>query len=195
MTSLPTPDQVRQLLRERSSIYPPMYTDTPVDREIVEDLLQNATWAPNHRKTEPWRFKVFRGAARQQLADALTTAYRRKTDETTFSEKKFKKLATNPLKADTIIAICMQRDLEESLPEWEELAAVAMAVQNLWLSATAHGLGGYWSSPSLLINELDDFLALETGERCYGFFYLAHHQAPTLARERQALPTKVVWRE
>lgn len=195
MTHLPTPDQVRKLLRERSSIYPPMYTDTPIERSVIEDILENANWAPNHRKTEPWRFKVFRGNARQQLANALSSAYRNKTTDATFSEKKFKKISTNPLKADTVIVLCMQRDPDESLPEWEELAAVAMAVQNLWLSATAYGLGGYWSSPSSLINEINDFLELSAGERCYGFFYLANHQAPALPRERKPLANKVTWKE
>lgn len=192
MSELPNPEKVSALLRSRSSIFPAMYTDEQISDEIIQDLLENANWAPNHKKTEPWRFKVIQGAARQRLADFLGTTYRSITPQESFSEMKMKKLATNPIKANTVIAICMQRDPAESLPEWEELAATAMAVQNLWLSATAHGLGGYWSSPGLIAH-LGPFLGLAEGERCLGLFYLAHHQAPELPRERGDINEKVQW--
>ena len=192
MNNLPSPEQVRALLRSRSSIFPAMYTDKPISEEMLRDLLENANWAPNHKQTEPWRFKVIRGAARQRLADFLGSTYQRITPQDSFSEMKLKKLSTNPIKADTVIAICMQRDPAESLPEWEELGATAMAVQNLWLAATAHGLGGYWSSPGL-IAYLGPFLNLAEGERCLGLFYLAHHQATEIPRERGVINDKVQW--
>jgi nitroreductase len=192
MSELPSPEKVNALLRSRSSIFPAMYTDEPISDEIIQDLLENANWAPNHKKTEPWRFKVIRGAARQRLADFLGSTYQRVTPQESFSEQKLKKLSTNPIKADTVIAICMQRDPAESLPEWEELAATAMAVQNLWLTATAYSLGGYWSSPGLIAH-LGPFLNLAEGERCLGLFYLAHHRAPEIPRERGDIAAKVEW--
>jgi nitroreductase len=194
MKQIPSPEEVRALLRGRSAIFPPLYTSEPISREIIEDLLENANWAPTHKKTEPWRFKVIRGAARQRLADFLQATYQAVTPAEAFSEKKFEKLGQNPVKSDTVIAICMQRDPAASLPEWEELAAVAMAVQNLWLTATAYGLGGYWSSPQLM-DHAQEFLDLQEGERCYGLFYLGHHRAPELLRERGPLADKVVWLE
>lgn len=195
MSKLPSPAETTALLRQRSSIYPPMYTAAPIERTIIEEMLENASWAPNHRKTEPWRFKVFRGAARQRLADFMSSWYRANTPIEAFKEKKYQKLQMNPVKADTVIAICMQRDPQESLPEWEELAAVAMAVQNLWLTATAYDLGGYWSSPGFMTSAADDFLQLAPGERCYGLFYVAHHQAPDIPRERKTLASSVTWLE
>lgn len=43
-----------------------------------------------------------------------------------------------------MVAICMRRQAlpEKVMPEWEEMCAVASAVQNLWLAATAHGIAG-----------------------------------------------------
>ena len=47
--------------------------------------------------------------------------------------------------ASCLIAICLRRQPRN--PEWEEVAAVACAVQNLHLMATAlPGVCGYWSS-------------------------------------------------
>ena len=192
MSNIPSPEAVRSLLRNRSSIFPAMYTDEPVDDAIIQDMLENANWAPNHKKTEPWRFKVIKGNARNRLAEVLSSTYKSITSTESFSEKKFNKLSKIPMRAGAIIAICMQRDPNESLPEWEELAAVSMAVQNMWLTATSYGLGGDWSSPGL-IKHLGEFLGLEEGERCLGLFYLAHHNAPEIPRERGAIEEKVEW--
>src|SRR3712207_1637847 len=42
----------------------------PVPRELVERILASAVHAPNHRITEPWRFHVFTGRGRGELARA-----------------------------------------------------------------------------------------------------------------------------
>jgi len=187
-----SPKNLKNLIRSRRSIYPPMYIDEAIDEEIIKEMLENANWAPNHKKTEPWRFKIYRSAARQKLADWLSSTYKERMPVDKFSEKKFQKLSTNPVKSDTVIAIIMQRDPDEQLPEWEELAAVAMAVQNLWLTATAYGLGAYWASPGLLAHA-GDFMNLKSGERCYGLFYLAHHNAPEFPGIRKDIEEKVEW--
>lgn len=187
-----SPTALKTLIRNRRSIYPPMYIDKPIDEDVIKEMLENANWAPNHKKTEPWRFKVYRGGARQGLANWLSSTYKAKMSPEAFSEKKFHKLSVNPIKSDTVIAIIMQRDPDEQLPEWEELAAVAMAVQNLWLTATAHGLGAYWASPGLLAHA-DDFMKLKPGERCYGLFYVAYHKAPELPGIRKDISEKVEW--
>jgi nitroreductase len=171
-----------------------MYTDEPVDEAIIREMLENANWAPNHKKTEPWRFKVFRGEGLQRLGAFLGERYQATTLPEKYSEIKHRKMSTNPTRAGAIIAIIMQRDPEARLPEWEEIAAVATAVQNMWLTATAYGLGGYWSSPNTITEHAADFLGLREGERCLGIFYLAHHRAPAdMPRERGDIADKVEW--
>ena len=66
-----TPDQINQLIRNRRSVFPPMFTDQPIDKAIIKQLLENANWAPTHRFTEPWRFKVLRNNAKQRLGQFL----------------------------------------------------------------------------------------------------------------------------
>ena len=41
------------------------------------------------------------------------------------------------------------------VPEWEEIAAVSMAVQNMYLTCTANNIGCYWSSPKI-VDHLND---------------------------------------
>jgi nitroreductase len=38
--------------------------ERPVPREVIDDLIALAVTAPNHYRTNPWRFVVLTGAAR-----------------------------------------------------------------------------------------------------------------------------------
>ena len=189
-----TPDQLNTLLRNRRSIFPASYIDKPIPRQVVEEVLENANWAPTHRLTEPWRFKVFQGKALQSLSDYLAQWYKVNTPPEAFSEVKYKKTQKKPLQSACVIAICMQRDPKDRVPEWEEIAAVACAVQNMWLTCTAHQVGCYWSSPKSIL-EATAFLQLQPGERCLGLFYMGYHNMPEVPGKRQPIAEKVVWVE
>lgn len=187
-------ENTTQIIRERRAIFPATFTDTPVADEIVERMLENANHAPTHRRTEPWRFRVITGTKRADLGDLMARIYKKTTSEEQFSERKHKKRQQTPRKCSHIIAICMLRDPAESLPEWEEVAATAMAVQNLWLTASAEGCGGYWSTPKLIEHpELEAFLQLKEGERCLGFFYMGNHEMPKVAAQRGPIEEKSIW--
>ncbi len=79
----------------------------------------------------------------------------------------------------------MRRDLNKSIPEWEEIAATAMAVQNIWISCVNSEIGGYWSTPKGC-EKLDKFLNLNLEERCLGLFYLGVHEST----QERVLPRK-----
>ncbi|MEO1263722.1 MAG: nitroreductase [Bacteroidota bacterium] len=187
-----TPSQVSELIRKRRSVFPKSYTGSPISREIVEEVLENANWAPTHKMTEPWRFKVMAGGGLERLSQFLSSYYKENTPPEKFSEIKFKKLKNNPLKASCIIAICMKRDEQERIPEWEELAAVGCAVQNMYLTCAAYDIGCYWSSTKAAL-QANDFLGLEEGERCLGLFYMSYHNAPDIPRKRTPVAEKTAW--
>ncbi|MGV3664360.1 MAG: nitroreductase family protein [Prosthecobacter sp.] len=167
-------DQVSALIRHRRSIKPvDMDAGRGVDRAVLTQVLEDATWAPNHGMTEPWKFVVHQGAARQRLADTMQHVYRETTPAGEFREDKMKKMGENPLLAPVVIACVMERRGGAKIPEIEELEAVACALQNLQLSATAAGLGCYWSSPPLLgTREFAQWLQLGAEDRCVGLIYL-----------------------
>ncbi|MCB0586246.1 MAG: nitroreductase, partial [Phaeodactylibacter sp.] len=150
-------EQTNQLIRSRRAIFPNTYTEEPIPDEVIKEILENANWAPTHKRTEPWRFKVFRGEARRRLGEYLARWYKENTPSDKYLDRKYDKALNNPQRSSCVIAICMQRDPEERVPEWEELASVASAVQNMWLSCTAYGIGCYWSSPRSIL-EADEFL-------------------------------------
>lgn len=182
---------IEALIRRRRSVFPDQYNERPIARETLERLLEAANWAPTHKKTEPWRFKVLHGAeSRERLGAFLRDKYL----ETNPKPQQFtaKKLYNNPVKSGAVIAICMQRDPQEGLPEWEEVAAVAMAVQNMWLACTELGIGSYWSSPGL-IKFMGEFFDLAPGERCLGFFYMGYYDETPQDSTRGPVADKTSW--
>lgn len=178
------------LIKKRRSVFPAQYNDKPITKADIEKILEAANWAPTHKKTEPWRFRVLQGESKEKLGLFLSLKYM----ETDLKPKEFKvkKLMENPKKSAVVIAICMQRDPMKSVPEWEEIAATAMAVQNMWLCCTEMGIGCYWSSPGL-IKYMDEFFELNEGEQCLGFFYMGYYDGEVPEVTRGPIADKVVW--
>ena len=183
--AVPSLAETSALIRHRRSIKPvDMDAARPVGRELIEHLLEDATWAPSHGLTEPWRFRVFTGESpRKDLADTLQRIYREVTPPSLFQDDKFKKMGENPLLAPVVIACWMERSGGDKIPEMEEIEAVACALQNLMLAATAAGLGSFWSSPPLLESRpFKHWLGIREEDRCVGLVYLGW------PREDRALP-------
>jgi nitroreductase len=189
-----TPEQVNNLIRTRRSIYPQMLIDKPIADEIVWELLKNANFAPTHKMTQPWRFKVFTADAKGRFGQFLADTYKATTSPEKFKESKYTKTLKKSQQAYAMIAICMKRDENEAIPEVEETNAVACAVQNIWLSAHAYGIGMYWSSPKFIYTQTaNDFLGLKPGESCLGVIYMGYHEMPELPANRTPIEEKVEW--
>ena len=189
-------EQATELIRNRRSIYPAHYSDEEVGQWIIEEMLENANWAPTHRLTEPWRFVVFTGNGLKKLANFQSELYKKKaTGEGNFDELKFEKLATKPMKASHIIAIGMARDPKASVPEVEELSAVAMAVQNMYLTATAHRVGCYWGSGGVTYyEEAKPFFGLNVDDKLLGFLYIGNVKSDNWPQgKRNPIGEKVTW--
>ncbi|MDB4291872.1 nitroreductase [Maribacter sp.] len=181
---------ILDLIKKRRSVFPASYNDEPIAKADIEKILEAANWAPTHKKTEPWRFKVLQGASQEELGMFLSKKYQEVDPKP--KQIKIKKLLENPAKAGALIAICMQRDAKECVPEWEEVAAVAMAVQNMWLCCTELGIGSYWSSPGL-IKYMGEFFDLNEGEKCLGFFYMGYFDGEHMEGVRGPMSEKVMW--
>jgi len=164
---------ITETIRNRRALYPDAFNNQPIPRKEIEQVLETANWAPTHKRTEPWRFKIFyTEESREKLAAFLGTAYAKSVDSP--SDFKQKKMEQKALRSGCVIAICMQRDPKERIPEWEEIASVAMAVQNMLLTAHHLRIGTYWSSPAL-INYFGEHVSLDEGERCLGFMYMGKY--------------------
>lgn len=169
-------EEVNKIIRGRRSMFVAQFKENdPVDDAIIEEILENANWAPTHKLTEPWRFTVFTGEGLKKLGDFQAELYKERASKSgNFIEATYQKLKENPLKASHVIIIKMKRDLKANLPVMEEISAVAMAVQNMYLTASAHGLASYWGTGGMTFwPEAKEWLGLEEDDMMMGYFYVA----------------------
>jgi nitroreductase len=186
---------LKTLMEHRRSIKPSDFSDQRVKDSVVWEMLSNANWAPTHGMTEPWRFFVFADAARLRLGKRLAEIYLQVTPADDVKTAKADKLKTNAEQSSHLIVIAMKRQVSEKIPEIEEVEAVACAVQNLHLTATAFGIGGYWSSGNAICsNELRDELGLGSKDRVLGLFYIGYPKGEWPQGNRAPIEDKVVWK-
>ena len=100
---------ITDVIRRRRTIKPACYSDMSIDESVVREILENANWAPTHGQTEPWRFSVFTGDARQRLAAFLASTYKSITPPESFKPKKHEGMSRNAMLAPVVIAIGMKR--------------------------------------------------------------------------------------
>lgn len=104
----------------------------PVPRELLDELLDLARWAPNHHLTNPWRFRVLGPAALERLARAAGPEAAAKLE-----------------RAPTLIA-ATATSTGDPVQDEEDLCATACATYAVLLAAHARGLAGYWRTPAVL---------------------------------------------
>lgn len=88
----------------------------------------------------------------------------------------------------------MKKSTNKSIPEVEDIAAVACAVQNIYLSVTAYGLGGYWTTGGITYRpQAKSFFGLGEQDKLLGFFYIGHIAIPSTGATRLPLEEKISW--
>lgn len=187
--------EITEVIRNRRTIYPEMYSDRKVHREVIEDLLNNAIWAPSHGLTQPWRFKVFTDQGLVRLSDFQSSLYKELFTGEKYNDKKFEKLKNRPLLSSAVIAVSVKADPKGKIPFIEEIEATSCAIQNMHLTATAYGLGAFWASPKLISRpETKAFLNLEEEEECIALFYVGYPANPDWPKgQRKPLEYLTEW--
>jgi len=182
--------------RNRRTVKPgQMDPARPVAEADLREILEDAVWAPTHGLTQPWRFQVFTGAARERLASALEELYDQVTPAAERRPDKRAKLRGNLMEAPVAIAVAAYVEPGGRISELDELAATSCAVQNLMLSAHQRGLGSFWSTaPVTLAAAFTAWLGLGAGHRSLGLVYLGYARAGAEpASERRPLSERVVF--
>jgi nitroreductase len=184
-----------QLIKSRRSVFPKDYTGEKVDDAIVHQMLENANWAPTHKLTEPWRFVVFTGEGLKKLAVFQSECYKKVTLAAgTFRVERYQNLLTKPMDCSHIIAVGMKRDEKKGVPEVEEIGAVFCAVENMYLTATAYGIGCYLSTGGVTnFEEAKEFFELGKEDKLLGFLNIGMPKGNLPEGRRKSIDEKVIW--
>lgn len=170
------------------------FAPQPLSRDEVAELLELARWAPNHKLTCPWRFRVVgpraldalkAAAAAQACADAPETA-----DAATLSAAAAAKLDRAP----TLVVVSVARNPDPML-DIEDEHATAAAAYIVLLSAHARGFAGYWRTPAVLRDAAGlAAVGVPDGERVLGLLHLGRAaQTAGAAPRRTELGDYATW--
>jgi nitroreductase len=133
------------------------FAPEPLPREQIDELLELASWAPNHNLTVPWRFRVIGPQTLRRLKEVAGPEGAVKLD-----------------RAPTLIVVsCVLGG--DPVEEEEDLHATATASYIVLLAAHARGLAGYWRTPGILRSaEGRAAVGLPDEERFVGLLHLGH---------------------
>jgi nitroreductase len=151
------------------------YAPEPVDRQTLDELFELARWAPNHKLTNPWRFRVLGPQALEQLkvagADPIAAA---KLD-----------------RAPTLVAVTATQSGDPLMDE-EDMLAAGVAAYVVLLAAHGRGLAGYWRTPAVLRTpEGRAALGIGDDERVLGLLHLGLPRQEPRVPERAPVETVV----
>ena len=142
----------------------------PVDEGTVRDLLDLARLAPNHKLTQPWRFRLLGPETRRRLDEVV-------------GEKEAMKLGRAPTLVLATAALSGDPHTDE-----EDLHATACAVYAVLLAATGRGLASYWRTPSILAEQaVRELLGLAADERVVSLIHLGPKISEPPTKERLPL--------
>jgi nitroreductase len=143
------------------------FAPEPLPREQIDELLELASWAPNHNLTVPWRFRVVGPETLRRLKEVAGPEGAVKLD-----------------RAPTMVVVsCVLSG--DPVEEEEDLHATAAASYIVLLAAHARGLAGYWRTPGILRSaEGRAAVRLPEEERFVGLLHLGHPRQEKPAPER-----------
>ena len=154
-----------------------VFQQDPLDRETISEILDLARWAPNHKLTNPWRFRVIGPEAKARLkaaAEADKPGSAVKLDRT-----------------PTLILASVVLDGEEDRRR-EDLLAVASACYIVLLAAHARGLASYWRTVRVLDTEQGRAaLSIPAQESPVGLLHLGYQRQEQRVPERAPLESVV----
>ncbi|MEM8619650.1 MAG: nitroreductase family protein [Actinomycetota bacterium] len=155
--------------------------DRPVPTELIDELCQLAMWAPNHKRTWPWRFAAFTGESRHRLGSAMV-------DDMVAADfgddGKRAKTLTKYSRTPAVLVVGSAAH-DNAMLHAENRDAVAAGVQNLLLGATTLGLATFWSTPAITQPpSVLDLCEFEPDTQLVGIIYLGWATQACAAPER-----------
>ena len=159
-------DAYEAILTRRSV---PKVTEVVPARGEIQRLLEAAVRAPTHHLTQPWRFVVLTGEARDELGEAWVAGQELTGKDTTG-------LAEKTRRAPVIICVIEKPHLNNpKCVEVEEHYSVGAAMQNILLAAHALGLGAMIrTGPCATMDQVRAYLGVDEDELIAGLIYVGY---------------------
>jgi nitroreductase len=168
-----------------------------VDRALIEELLECAVRAPNHKLTQPWRFAVLTGAARDRLGEIRAAHRLKRFDDPTSAEAlaSAEKQRRETRQTPVVIA-AMAKTSTDELTREEDYAATMMGLANLMIAAQSRGLGTYLRTGGVMKDPaLQDLAEVPDQYRIVGLVSVGYPANEEMPRRRTSALELTRWVE
>lgn len=170
----------------------------PNDADI-ETMIRAATRVPDHGRLTPWRFIIYRNAAREEVGRYLADLAEEREGPLPEArrEQELKRFARAPI----VIGVISSPVAHERIPEWEQFLSAGAAAMNLCIAANALGYATNWITNWYSSDEKGRMLlGLAPHERVAGFVHIGSCDMKVPERPRAELSEIVSeyagpWRE
>ncbi len=153
------------------------------DAETMRIALAAAVRAPDHAGLHPFRFRLVRGAAREQLGELLASTLMRRNPSA--PPEAIKKARSNPLRAPLLIVVGARLQTHPKVPMIEQVLCAGNAAYAILLALHARGFAGIWRTGDAAY---DDDMKLALGfapsDAIVGFIYAGTPTQPAPALKR-----------
>ncbi len=174
---------VRNAIISRRSIK--NFNGQPVDPENIAEILEDATWAPNHGNRNPWRFVVAADKAYVKFLDVLREYGVVKWQD--LSEEDLDKQMKKFTGPGAVTFVIVPEDVRQK-ERLEDYAAASMFIQNVQLLAWDKGIGTCWKTPGFLDNpKFREELGVKPGERIISMLQFGYFDEIPKAGKRKPL--------
>jgi nitroreductase len=180
-------------INQRTSVR--RFRPDPVPRELVERLLDCAVRAPNHKLTEPWRFTVLTGRARDRFAEIRAKhRLKRFSDPATAEALAGAEKVRGETRETPVFIVAMAAVNPDETTREEDYAATMMAVANLMIAAESMGLGTYLKSGGVMRDpELVELAGVPEKFRVVGIISLGYPAQQEPPRRRKPAAELTRW--
>lgn len=182
------------IIRERRSIG--RVKQDAVSRKLIEQILEAGTWAPNHHRTEPWKFAVLTGEGRRSLGNVLAEIALEDKVQLSDEEREAvkEKQVANAFRAPVVITVMVTPSDGPKVIRQEELAAGHAAAQNMLLAVHALGLGAVWRTGMQAYHpKMKELFNLRQDDEIIGFIYIGYPDMPMPTVKRISFEEKTTW--
>jgi nitroreductase len=192
--------QVLNTIKQRRSVG--HVSQEQPSREAIERLLEAGTFAPSHHVTEPWRFFVLTGSARQSLGDVMANSLKTRLEQSSHEpipaanlQKKLLRERAKPMRAPVVIVVAITEvpQLQGDYPI-ECVEAAGAAVQNMMLAAEEVGLATVWRTGDTAYDPMvKRWFGLKKDDLIVAFLYVGYPMTTRPMRIPTHFSVKTTW--
>ena len=174
---------VREAITTRRSIK--NFNGELVEKEVLNQILQDASWAPNHGNREPWRVVIATDEklpkVHELLRDLAIPSWNQLEEATLAAQ--MKKFTT----AGAYAFVLVPEDMRQK-ERLEDYAAAASFLQNVQLLAWEQKIGSCWKTPGFLDHpKFREVLNARVDERVIAMVQFGHFDEVPNGKERKPL--------